>query len=92
MDPGSTANKTWELTNGGSCSWDANFQIIDAGGNLPKSVQSKSIGKSVAPGGTVQVTVPVVAPSQAGTYSAYYKMRSSNGSSFGSGTDANSAF
>jgi len=35
MDPGSTANKTWELTNGGSCNWDANFLIIDAGGNLP---------------------------------------------------------
>lgn len=92
MDPGSTANKTWELTNGGSCSWDANFQIVDAGGTLPKTVQTKAIGKSVAPGGTVQVTVPVVAPNQAGTYTANYKIRSSSGEVFGSGANATSAF
>jgi len=92
MKPGEEDTKTWELTNAGTCTWDDEFEIVDAGGDFMKSVKNKEIGKSVKPGGTVQISVPVVAPDDAGTYYNYWRMRSSSGETFGGGEDADAAF
>jgi len=85
-------NKTWELTNAGTCAWDANFVITQAGGAFFNSVSEREIGKSVPPGGSVQVTVPIVSPADPGNYTAYWKVRSSSGQLFGYGENADLPF
>ncbi len=92
MDPGEEGSKTWELTNAGTCDWDDEFEIVDAGGDFMKSVKNKEIGENVDPGESVRVTVPVVAPDDPGTYYNYWRMRSSSGKTFGGGEDADAAF
>jgi Ig-like domain-containing protein len=92
-NPDATFQKTWRLRNIGTCSWNSTdvSMIFDSGSQLgaPASVPMPA---TVAPGSTVDISVNMKAPSTAGHYIGYWKFKSSQGTVFGIGVNANRAW
>jgi hypothetical protein len=93
IQAGSSFVKTWRLKNIGTCTWTSSHQLIFVSGEsmgAPASVSMTS--GSVPPGGTVDVSVSLTAPSSAGTHVGYFKLKAPDGLIFGIGNAANGAF
>jgi hypothetical protein len=84
--------KTWRLYNGGSCSWKSDFQVYFVSGNAMSSPAHVHLDDTASPGEYVDVSIDMIAPDSTGSFAGYWKMRSSNGISFGWGSSADSAF
>jgi hypothetical protein len=84
IDPGSEFTKTWLLINDGSCTWNTNYQLYYYSGDKmsgPDSQQMVLI--SVPPGTTIEISVNLIAPDQAGTYKGYWALKDPGGNHFG---------
>jgi len=85
--------KTWKLKNIGTCTWNTNdvtmFFVSGSQMGAPASVPMPS---AVAPGATVDISVDMKAPSGAGHYIGYWKFKSSQGTVFGIGINADKAW
>lgn len=91
IDAGKAFDKTWRLRNSGTCTWSTSYVIYFSKGTQLGAPASVHLPKSVSPGSTVDVTVPMKAPSSAGTYRGDWKLKDGSGNSFGLGT-ANATF
>lgn len=83
LQPGVSFLKTWRVLNSGTCDWGTGFTLAFVGGSqlgAPASV----IAPPTASGGTVDISVPMVAPSTPGTYKSNWRMVSDDGQAFGS--------
>ncbi len=90
---GASFTKTWRLQNDGSCTWNPDYRLVFVSGesmSAPNAVQFSN--SSIAPNGTVDVSVNLKAPVSAGTYRGYFKLRASDGSTFGIGDKADVSF
>src|SRR5689334_11703772 len=86
--PGASFNKTWRLKNIGTCAWNSNdVSLIFSSGEKMGAPSSLALSTTVNPGQTVDITVPMVAPSAAGHYFGYYKFKSNSGGEFGIGSN-----
>lgn len=93
FSPGTAFNKTWRLKNIGTCAWNSSdVSLIFSSGERMGAPSSLALSTTVNPGQTVDVTVAMTAPSAAGHYFGYYKMKSTSGGEFGIGSSANSTF
>jgi hypothetical protein len=82
MDPGETFTKTWKVQNSGSCAWDAGFKFQSSGGNA-MGATAFTLPSSVASGATYDISVPMTAPSTAGTVRGNWRMSTAAGQFFG---------
>ena len=73
---GSSFKKTWRLRNSGSCTWSGYTLVFDSGDSMSPAIDP--IG-TVAPGQEVDVSVTFTAPTAAGDYKSYWRLRNSNG-------------
>jgi hypothetical protein len=89
--PGVGFNKTWRLKNIGTCTW-TNYSIIFDRGEKMGGPDSALIPVSVAPGQTVDITIPLTSPTTAGTYRGYWKLKNNTGVPFGIGSTAAVSF
>ncbi len=92
VKPGETFVKTWRITNGGTGTWGPNFKIVFMSGDAMGAPASKTIGATVAPGGSVDVSVQLKAPNDAKTYQGKWMMQTDNGVTFGLGLNADGSF
>ena len=91
--PNDSFTKTWRLQNAGSCTWTSGYSLVfDHGDQMGAPASQTLTSGTVAPGGTVDVSVNLVSPATAGTYQGFFKLRASDSSTFGIGNDANTAF
>ncbi|HEY5119700.1 MAG TPA: NBR1-Ig-like domain-containing protein [Anaerolineales bacterium] len=91
--PSDHFTKTWRLQNAGSCTWTSGYSLVfDHGDQMSAPAAQQLTPGTVAPGGTIDVSVNLVSPNIAGTYQEYFKLRASDNSIFGIGNDANTAF
>ena len=91
--PSDHFTKTWRLQNIGSCTWTSGYSLVfDHGDQMGALAAQQLTPGTVAPGATIDVSVDLVSPNVAGTYQGYFKLRASDSSIFGLGTDANTAF
>lgn len=91
--PGDSFVKTWRLKNTGSCTWTSSYDLVFHSGdamNAPAAVQLT--GGTVAPGGTVDVSVQLTAPNSEGTYKGFFRIRNGSGVIFGIGENADVSF
>ena len=91
--PGATFEKTWRLRNTGSCTWTPTYALVFEGQNTfnaPASVQLTT--GSVPPGDTVDVTVTLEAPWDAGKQRQNFKLANPSGEKFGVGEDGSKPF
>ena len=82
IDAGASFDKTWQLLNSGTCEWTASYQLAFSSG-AQLSGQNTNITVAVPSGSVVDITVPMVAPQDAGTYTGNWQMQNDQGLSFG---------
>ena len=75
FEPGAAFNKTWQLKNTGSCTWNTRYQLVFVGGAQLGAPHAVNMPHEVRPGDTVDITVPMVAPQHSGTYRGHWRMR-----------------
>jgi hypothetical protein len=92
VSPGSTFTKTWRMRNLGSCAWSADYQLVFVSGDQLNGPTHLPLGKSAAPGQTIDISVELTAPEAPGTYKGVYKLADASGSIFGIGPGGNNAF
>ncbi|MBN1303993.1 MAG: hypothetical protein JXA13_06120 [Anaerolineales bacterium] len=90
--PGTAFDKTWRLKNIGTCTWTTAYKLVFVSGSQMSAPAEVNLPKNVAPGETVDVTVRMTAPSTAGHYRGYWRLKNSSGVLFGIGWNANSNF
>lgn len=82
MTPGQTFTKTWKVLNSGSCAWDAGFKFAFTTGNALGG-STITLPAAVASGAQYDISVPMTAPSTAGTYQSNWRMQTAGGQFFG---------
>ncbi len=93
VETGSTFNKTWLITNAGSCVWTEEYQAVWFSGETFGKTQSIYLNKSVAPGESIEITLyDLVAPKTPGTYQSNWKLRNPDGNLFGLGPNGDAPF
>ena len=89
--PGQTFRKTWRIQNAGSCAWSGGYQLVYVSGDKMGVNYAANLPAVVAPGETVEVSVDLTAPTALGVYQSNWKLRSPNGSVFGTSNSDNDA-
>ncbi len=86
LAPGTSFTKTWRIQNTGTCTWTSSYSLVFYSGDSMSAPAAVSLTPgTVAPGQSVDVSVPLVAPSTAGTYQGYFRLRNAAGVVFGLG-------
>jgi hypothetical protein len=90
MAPGAKFTKTWRVRNDGSCTWgyagSALHRLVLVGGNpLGAPAALELPFPELGPGGTVDISVPMVAPLTFGTYTSNWRFQVENGPQVGVG-------
>lgn len=82
LTPGETFTKTWQFQNTGSCAWDEDFLLTYVSGEDMDGANSV-IGTSVAVGSSGSLSVSLIAPETAGSYTGYWQLANATGTTFG---------
>ncbi len=82
VDAGSSFDKTWELLNDGTCEWSTSYKLAFSDGDQMSGADT-NIAVPVPVGAVADITVHMVAPSDAGTYKGNWQMQNDQGLSFG---------
>ena len=83
---GTSFIKTWRIKNEGSCTWNSSYQVIFADGEKMQAPDSVQLTPgSVAPGGTVDISIQLKAPASPGDYTGYFRLKAGDGTIFGVG-------
>jgi hypothetical protein len=91
--PGALFTKTWRLKNIGTCTWNSDYALVfDHGERMHAPATQPLTNGTVAPQGIFDVAVDLAAPADPGTYQAFFMLRAPDGSTFGIGADADTAF
>lgn len=90
--PGTVFKKTWRLKNIGTCTWTTSYALVFDSGEKFGAPTAVNFPINVAPGQTVDLSLDMTAPSSAGHYYSYWKLRNASGVIFGIGSTANKAF
>lgn len=89
---GTQFTKTWRVQNIGTCKWTREYAMVYQSGELMGAAKIHWLEDAVQPGGTVDISVTLTAPSGEGKHIGYWKLRDQNNNHFGMGKDANEAF
>lgn len=92
MTPGQTFQKTWRLVNVGTCTWNSQYAVVWVSGEQIGDDDVVFLSGSVAPGQSLDITVPMTAPTAGGSYQSNWKLRNSAGVLFGIGDTASNVF
>jgi hypothetical protein len=83
--PGTPFTKTWRFRNDGTLSWPETSVLLYVGKQMDKmgAPSCVSVGRVVLPGEEVDISVPMVAPAEPGSYFSYWRLASAEGKKFG---------
>lgn len=92
LKPGKPFSKTWTLTNAGSCTWTSDYKLtlvrhsgesmsVATTWPLPEVTNPPNV--SVPPGGKINISVQLTAPTKLGFHESYFKLISDTGELFG---------
>ncbi len=92
MQPGQKFSKTWRLVNDGTCTWNRQYSAVWFFGDKFGDVLSVPLAGEVAPGGVIEVSVDMVAPTKPGSYRSNWKLADASGTLFGIGPNGDLPF
>ncbi len=90
--PGEGFSKTWRLVNAGSCKWTGDYAIAWFSGEVFGAVTEQKFGSDILPGQSIDITVDMIAPRQAGVHQSNWKLRNASGTLFGIGPNGDAPF
>jgi hypothetical protein len=82
IDAGASFDKTWQILNSGTCEWTTSYKLAFKDGDQ-MSGATTNITVPVPSGSVVDITVPMVAPQDSGTYKGNWQMQNDQGQFFG---------
>ena len=83
MAAGQTFTKTWEIKNNGTCTWNKNYLVVFYGGEQMAAQTSFTFTETdIEPGESVQISVPMTAPTKTGEFISYWILRNDLGQNF----------
>ena len=85
FNPGTTFTKTWRLKNVGTCTWSTAYTLVFVSGDKMGGPDASALPQAVAPGQTIDISVPLTAPAATGTYRGYWQFKNATGLLFGIG-------
>ncbi len=85
VTPGTKFVKSWRLQNTGSCTWSPEYRIVWVNGDWLGGPTYSVILVSVPPGGMIDLSLQLTAPSASGIFRANYEMSDASGNLFGIG-------
>jgi murein DD-endopeptidase MepM/ murein hydrolase activator NlpD len=77
VSPGQALVKTWRVQNSGTSTWDG-YKLRFVGGDQMGAPTETSI-PTTGPGGTVDITINLTAPTQPGDYNGYFQIVNAEG-------------
>jgi hypothetical protein len=80
---GTAFTKTWQVSNSGTCDWSTAYQVLYSSGDQMGGPSSTPLAAAVTVGATGNVSVSLVAPSTAGSYTGYWALANAAGQAFG---------
>ena len=83
--PGIHFTKSWQVKNQGTCDWTADYALVQSGGDALGTAEEAALPGLVAAGETVDISVCLTAPAQAGSYRGEWMLRNGEGQLFGVG-------
>jgi hypothetical protein len=85
LSPGAAFTKTWCFRNESNEPWPLGSKILFVGKNSDQmgGPDELAVGRAVEPGQEVDVSVPLLAPSQPGSYCGFWRMADPSGKRFG---------
>ncbi|HEY5984098.1 MAG TPA: NBR1-Ig-like domain-containing protein [Anaerolineales bacterium] len=92
INPGATFVKTWRLKNVGTCTWNTSYALVFDHGEQMGTTNMVLFPKYVSPGQSVDLSVSLKAPTSAGIFRGYWKLKSASGELFGIGDPFTSPF
>jgi hypothetical protein len=82
--PGAEFTKTWKLQNNGTCAWATGYVVAFSNGSIMGAASPQSLDvDSVPPGGSVDISIEMVAPDSTGQQIGYWRMQNAAGTGFG---------
>ena len=87
FNPGTTFTKTWRLKNVGTCTWSTAYTLVFVSGDKLGGPDASALPQAVAPGQTIDISVPLTAPAATGTYRGYWQFKNAAGALFGIGAN-----
>ncbi len=83
---GKSFDKAWQFQNTGTCAWDEGFSFVYVSGDRMSGndIIFHKTADFVKPGHGTTFIVPMVAPTKAGTYKGFWRMKDDKGNFFGS--------
>ena len=85
--PGNTFIKTWRIRNNGTTTWTTNYKLVFVSGTQMAAVSAVNLPYTVAPGQTVDISVQMTAPTEAGSYKSEWMLVNESGTRFGVGSN-----
>lgn len=83
MNFGQTFTKTWRIKNTGSCIWTSGYSLVfDHGDQMGGPASQQLTPGTVPPGGTLDISINLTAPSSVGSYRGYWRFREPGGATF----------
>ena len=79
---GQTYTKIWRISNTGSCVWTGGYTFIFVSGEAMTTKTVVAV-PDTAPGASVDISVPMTAPTAGGSHTGQWRMRAANGTGFG---------
>jgi hypothetical protein len=92
FEPGETFTKTWRVQNGGENTWTTGFALMFHEGERMGGPLEVNLEEEVLPNETVDLSVELTAPEEAGVYVGYWIMRNRNGFLMGTGPEKDQPF
>ncbi len=83
MQPGQEFVKVWRLRNAGTCTWTPDYAVVWVSGDRLGAPAVVYLQTSVPPGASIDVSVPMRAPEEPGTYQGNWMLRNAQGRLFG---------
>lgn len=87
--PGATFTKTWRIKNVGTSTWTKDYALEFASGTNMAGATSVNLPGDVSPGGIIDISINMTAPSALGSYVSSWQFRTPGGSKFGVGPNFN---
>jgi hypothetical protein len=87
ITPGVTFTKTWRIRNNGTTTWTTNYKLVFVSGTQMAHQSSVNLPYNVMPGQTVDISVQMTAPADAGSYKSSWMLMNESGSQFGVGAN-----
>jgi hypothetical protein len=84
--PGATFTKSWRVRNDGNCVWDQKYSLVLDKGDALSTVKNFPLTRVINPGDSLDLSIPMTAPTTPGDYAGYWHIATPFGGFMGVGS------